>query len=402
MSNIINTNKPIKQYGKVSFIVLFLLIFAGPPFVIELFPGMSGWKMLYIIIYPLFFLYAVTKGISLSNSKFKNIIVMWIFAWVMYSIIHHDSVYISRCMVVMITFTVLSYIYSIGVERFCKYYIYLMLIFSILGTIAFLFFYFYHIPIIFEYENADGRTGVFLGLTCSNVYSETHRMFRYSGFFDEPGAMGLWGLLAILLNKLIFNNRKIEIILIVCLLFTFSIAYFISISLYLLLFVFKPKNIKIIIPFSIIIIGCLYFISKDSHLNDQLFGRLQYDKTTGTIEGNTRAEEQKNAEKVFKANPLFGVGATNAVVMGKNGNSINSNILSPFAKDGIVGVFVLYAPFLLTVWKQRGNNVAFKCLLVYSLSFFHRSIIVGVFDITMYLIFLDIVSRSGKNYLSTP
>ena len=395
MSNFIPSTISQKYNSKIGYILLFLLLFVGPPFVIEHFPGFPGWKVLYLLIYPLLFIYACKHRIKLFSNRFKRIIISWVLGWGMFAILHQDSIYISRCLIAIIVFTIVSFIYSIGTFRYVKYFIYLMLIFSIFGAISFFLYYFVGIHPLFEYENVDGRTGYCFGLTCSNVFSSI--FFRYSGYFDEPGAMGLWGLLAILLNKLTLNNRKIEITLIVCLLFTFSVGYFISVVAYILLIVIDFKNLKTIFLFGLLMSLCLVFISKDEQLSSKLFGRLQYDESTGTLTGNTRSDEQDQAKIIFLTNPLIGVGASEAEKMGQQGYSINSNVLSPLAKDGIIGVMILYFPFLLSLWRNRKNKVAFRCLLVYSLSFFHRPIIVGVFDLTMYLIFLEVIKYNTQN-----
>ena len=397
MGDLILSNISQKKNNKIGYLLLFLLIFVGPPFVIELFPGMPGWKVLYMMIYPLFFIYACKKRIILFNYRFKKTIILWIFVWILFALLHKDGVYVSRCFIALISYTVVSYIFGIGLDRFVKYFIYLILAFSIFGALSFFLYYTIGIEPLFEYVNVDERPGYCFGFTCTNVFSNL--FFRYSGYFDEPGAMGLWGLFAILLNKLTLDNKRIEIILIVCLFFTFSIGYFISIVVYVLLLVIDLKKIKTLIIFGLIISVSLVFIFNDEHLNNQLFGRMHYDETTGTLSGNTRAKEQDNAKKIFFEHPIMGIGASNAEKMGQQGNSINSNILSPLAKDGIIGVLTLYSPFFLSLWKNRRNKVAMKCLLVYSLSFFHRPIIVGVFDITMYLMFLEIVKYYSRSKL---
>ena len=62
---------------------------------------------------------------------------------------------------------------------------------------------------------------------------EAGRMLtRVNGFFDEPGAFAFWGMFALLFNKLMFDNKKLEIIIMVSLLFTFSAAYFVLLPIY--------------------------------------------------------------------------------------------------------------------------------------------------------------------------
>lgn len=386
-----------KKKYKLGYILVFFFLLVSPPFVFQLFPGMPSWQILYIIAFPPLVLYAVVNKFSLFHSKVRTVSTTWCLGWLFFLVFHQDSIYLSRIAMAVITGVVLSVILSLGVKKICKIYIYLITAMAIAGTIAFLVVFLFGISPVFSYENVDGKIGYCFGLSCTNSYLVYTNIFRYSGFFDEPGAMGLWGLYAILLNKLLFDNRKIEIILIFCLIFTFSIGFYVSIAIYLFLFYFNFKNKKMVLNLVVVFIGVSSFILSNETFYNMTIGRFAYDKSTGTIAGNNRDTQQENATKYFFENPLFGVGADNAVKMAELGIDINDNIMTPMAKDGLIGMLIIYFPFFGALMKKHKSKVARNCLWVFALTFFHRAVTFTVYNLVMYMILLMIINTVSKN-----
>ena len=384
-----------KKYN-LGYILVFLFLLVSPPFVFQLFPGMPSWQILYVIVFPPLVFYAIGHRFSLFRNEVCKMAIIWSFGWLFFLIYHQDSIYLSRIAMAIISAVVLSVILSLGVKKFCKIYIYLITAMAIAGTIAFFAVFLLGLSPIFSYENVDGKIGYCFGLSCTNAYLDYVNIFRYSGFFDEPGAMGLWGLYAILLNKLLFDNRKIEIILIFCLVFTFSIGFYVSIAVYLFLFYFNLKNKKTILILGVLFIGILSFMLSNESFYNMTIGRFAYDESTGTIAGNNRETQQKNATKYFFENPLLGVGADNAVKMAERGVDINDNIMTPFAKDGLIGMLLIYYPFFCALLKKHKNKVARNCLWIFALTFFHRAVTFTVYNLVMYIILLMIINTESK------
>lgn len=381
----------------LGYILVFLFLLVSPPFVFQLFPGMPSWQILYIIVFPPLVFYAIGHKLSLFHNRIRMITIIWCLGWLFFLIFHQDGIYLSRIAMAIISGVVLSLILSLGIKKFCKIYIFLITTMAVAGTIAFFVVFLFGLSPVFSYENVDGKIGYFFGLSCTNSYLEYTNIFRYSGFFDEPGAMGLWGLYAILLNKLLFDNKIIEIILIFCLIFTFSIGFYVSIALYLFLFYFNLKNKKMILSLVILFIGVFSFILSNDTFYRMTLGRFTYDKSTGTIVGNNRDTQQENATKYFFENPLLGVGAENAVKMAERGVDINDNIMTPFAKDGLIGMFLIYYPFFSACLKRHENKTARNCLWVFALTFFHRAVTFTVYNLVMYMILLMIINTVSKS-----
>lgn len=373
------------------FFQIFLFLLFSPPFVFELFPFMPGWKILNLVTFPPMVIFALAKKYRLLGNYERKLMLYWIGCWMVFAVIHIDSIYISRCLIAIISLITVSIINESGLRYFCKIFIYLMAAFSLLGALFFFVELFFHVNPLLEYENADGKTGYFFGITCTNAFNPMYYTIRYSGFFDEPGAMGLWGGIALILNRILFDNKRIELILIISLIFTFSLGYFATLVLYAIFFLIDKRMKKWIFPLVLLFGLSLFFIIQDDHLYNITFGRMVFDSATGTIEGNNRFEAQEYAKKYFAESPLFGIGAQYASDLNEKGISISDNIYSPLARDGIFGVIVIYLPFVICLLKSFRNKLALKCMVIFALSFFHRGVSFTTYHIVMYVVFLEVV-----------
>ena len=68
---------------------------------------------------------------------------------------------------------------------------------------------------IARFVNPDGRTAYNFIFTFTNsVYFLGGKyLIRYSSYFDEPGALAFYLTLALILNKSLMDNKKVEIVL---------------------------------------------------------------------------------------------------------------------------------------------------------------------------------------------
>lgn len=401
-------NKSNLKDHKIGFFLIFLFLLSGPPFVMELFPIMPGWKILYVCIFPLLLVYSKCKHYNLLDQRLIKYLIIWGGGWSVFWIVHLDSVYLSRVVIVLLSLITISIIIRLGLKQFCKYYVYLILTLSTLGTLCFFLVFFLHIRPLFEYINADGRPGYCFVISCTNMYNsftDIYGVFRYSGYFDEPGAMGLWGTFALLINKLILKNKKVEVLLIITLLFTFSLGFYATLVAYFILF-YSIKVAKRYKVYSLIIctIVC-YFIFTNNTINNLFFSRLKYDESTGTFAGNNRANQTELATYYFKENYLFGLGAKQTVELQKKGKDVNDNYMSTFAKEGVLGSIIQFLPIVIAFVRLRKNKEALKYLAIVCLSFMHREITFVTFNLTMYVIFIEALyiysKKTKKNIVTT-
>lgn len=136
--------------------------------------------------------------------------------------------------------------------------------------------------------------------------------FRFTSVFLEPGYIG--SLISFMLYAGSYNFKKwYNIVLLVCLILSFSLAgYLVSFIGYILFLLSARKNIKRILGFGILIyfvlLGTQYYNNGNNMMNELILSRLQYDKETG-LTGNNRSSQASDdifTRVVSSGNILFG------------------------------------------------------------------------------------------------
>jgi hypothetical protein len=195
---------------------------------------------------------------------------------------------------------------------------------------------------------------------------------RFSSVFLEPGYFSI--LLVILLYLNNFNLKKTQnIIFLIALFFTFSLAGWILGVFSFIASSFRNRRNKIL-TFLLISIGLISFYwffsiyeNGDNFVNQHIFSRLEYDKSTGTISGYNRTQE--NFDKWFEQdfinsqNILMGVDVRN--IFGETGN-VGWKVY--LANYGLVGIF-LYILFLYFAYYKNKNFLSLFLFILYILIF---------------------------------
>ncbi len=341
-----------------------LNIFLLPPSVVSILfplPGNSAITLLFMLCYVLYLL-------KLRSVTFLPNVINWccavqIAGWLFLCVYHADSSYITRITYLAATYIGLVCLRNIagGFLTFVKMYDTVILLMCIGGCLTFFGVFLFNMQPIRLYENLDTRTGYFFGLSCTNML--IGNIIRYSGFFDEPGAIAAWGMVALLYNRLVYKNIKFENILIIALVFTFSFAYYIQLFFFLILF--RIKKLSVIIALSgVVLIGVIGLNSlKDTEYHavyKLTVGRTE--KTdAGTFAGDNRSNLMENALKVFNQHKLLGLGATNSM----NANDyFGDNPVTPFAIDGIIGGLILYLPLLIMMMNAKTKTLKYVIIIL--------------------------------------
>ena len=202
--------------------------------------------------------------------------------------------------------------------------------------------------------------------------------FQYCGFFDEPGAMASWGMYALLFNRLFIKEKRLEYILIITLIATFSLGFYVQLVAYLLVFfvffIFNKKGIVGVFSFLsglAIIVSVLYSFEGTQYdeIYQKTIGRIETtldDSKSGGLAVGDREDLTINAQREFEANPIWGTTSQNV--------HFGNNIYEPLALYGIVGTFFIYFPFLYLffVSLRNGDLDLLKCFMIMLLGFTHR------------------------------
>ena len=340
-------------------LLITLMLLSAYPYVLSSLLGLPSeitMNLIFTVIMVLAFM--SMRGKSFLPSIIIISFVIQVCVWFMFSIIHNDSSYYTRFFFLFMTMiAILVLTKSRSLYKFGFLYNNIILVQSVLGAIAFILIYSGLLEPLLLFERGE-RIMAFYGLTCTNAFYGN--FIRVGGFFDEPGALASWGLFALVINKLIFDNRRIELVLSISLLFTFSAAYFVMIPLYYLFFYYKRikyfvMSLLIIIP--TIVVGFYYL--RDS----EMFMDLTMERFKDGEIRSKRTIYAEQSERIFKKNAIFGVGGRE---LEKYYEGTNDNQYEILAKDGIVGYFATYLPlFLLCGYFYKNKNILLGSILLF-------------------------------------
>ena len=361
-----------------------------------------GGSLLQLVFLVLYFILVVSVGGTINTKgAVWSCVVIQAIGLMLSFVVHGAGGYFLIGITMLLVLFMISYIdKTIGLRTFFEYYNKWILLMAIGGTALFVM-AFIGIPPIADYKNPvseiDTMSSWIIGFT--NTYrsmaGEIFSFVRYSGYFDEPGAMGYWGIYALVFNKLFYDNKKLEIALLILLLFTFSMGYFVQAFAYVFLF-YVMKRSKFRLPILIVIalaVTGIYF-TKNTEYSDiykASFGR--FERMTETTGSDVMIEDRRGyvteeAKKVFMQNPIMGVGAKEWAEM----PYMADNPYETLARDGIVGTLYWYMPYilLLILGLKRKDNVLLRLFLVLFLGFLHRpfQMTVLAFFVTYSLLYL--------------
>lgn len=224
--------------------------------------------------------------------------------------------------------------------------------------------------------------GFFIG--ASNIVKQlSHGVFiRISGFSDEPGALALIIINLIILNEFTYKSKAINFILLAAGIFTFSIAFVISIILiYLYWLIASKKKIVFVLTSGLLIIALISFYQffanqKVQNAVDAFFiSRFQADDTTFSIkgEGRIRSLYEGHSINAFMDNPFWGLGTEKAIRM----KATITNIVTELAMYGLFGFFLFYLPFYYLVLKNI-KRIEVLLLVILFINFLQRP---GIYEL---------------------
>lgn len=338
--------KAFKLFGLGSWIVAGMLLFSYP-YVFNVLLGLPEDRIIWILFFAMSLLVLSTSkqsGLGLPAILKYSMLIQGV-VWFAYSIIHDDTSYFTRLFLILFSYVIiLMLIRRKEVAKFAALNTYIFALQGVLGAVAFVLIYVGVLQAISIVQVSDDRFLSWFILTCSNsVYGN---FIRVGGYLDEPGALATWGIFALVINKFSINNKKIEILLLISLLFTFSAAYFIILPIYAI--AFYSSKIKHIIPITIgglvIVYLAFHFLGANSD-----FQTLTVDRFGDSGVESKREIYAEQAKRYYEQHKVFGVGGKNMALL----ESSNDNPYEILAKDGIVGYIATYLPLLFALLRYR-------------------------------------------------
>ena len=334
-----------------------MILVLANPFVLNCFLPMPPFTLLYPVMFVVFFFISQSgKGGLPREYKYITFIVALFFVFKF--IYHDDASYITRIFFLLLVAVILNcLIRKKQALRFIKANDFFLTVQAVLGGIAFILFFVGALQPLIEFRLPDLRPSYFFGLTCSNAL--VGNVMRPAGLFDEPGALAFWGVYCLLINKLVFDNKKIELLLIIGLMFTLSMAFYIEIVIYGLLFYTKGnKKIIYFVIGLLLAYGVILQMDENSEIYRETVGRFRLDKERG-FAGNSRHQSMEDAKKQWQLNPWMGAGGQN---MSEIDEYMADNPYETLATDGIMGTVILYLPFIWLFIACKNREV--RCALI--------------------------------------
>lgn len=372
----------IKDNWTLKMVIVLAMLLSCYPFVFNVMLGLGSESTIMVAFLLILFVLYISSKHSIEIPYFwKVCFLLQGMTWLLYSLIHSDSSYLTRIFMMFLTALSLQVlIRDRNLFCFAKNYNWIITIMAIAGVPIFFLFALGLTQPLQLYTNIDGRQFAYFGLTCSNAF--TAGICRVAGFFDEPGAFAFWGIYALILNKIYFNNRKLEILLMISLLSTLSAAYFVQLILYIVLFyASKAKNfIPVAIILGVVVFGTYKYLGE----NEQL-AYLTTERFEGGQIRSARVDMTKQTQKVFAESPIVGIGAKKFLEIGY----FDDNPYEIPAKDGIIGFIVTYLPLIYVTIKysRKDRNILWAGLILF-VGYMQRPFHINVLHFFMLYLFV--------------
>ena len=358
----------LKRIGYSNIIVVLMQLCMYPYLFFYFFGGPSHTEVA-VVFFVIILLFCIGKSNKRRrvHSAIASIMIIQSIVWLLYFVNYNDTSYLVRIFFISLTYLALLLLQKDdSVVSFSRLYSYIIAIQGVLGVLAFILIFASIIsPIATMSFNDYGDSYEFYGITFVKVH--IGNFARINGFFDEPGAFAFWGMFALIFNKLFFDNRKLEIIIIISLLVTFSSAYFILLPIYFLWF--YGNRIKSMLLLLIVLAPLLFFSAKFLSSNE---GFLKYtvERFQGGEIESTRFDQAEYTKKIFVKSPIFGIGAEN--LDGTFGTMSSDNPYEILAKDGIFGLIITYLPLFYIAIRFGRRKDILGPIIILSLNYMQR------------------------------
>lgn len=205
-----------------------------------------------------------------------------------------------------------------------------------------------------------------------NTYDFGILIDRFNGYFLEPGHQALTSTFLLLANGFKFKNNPYNIILLICVVFSFSLAGYILLLLgWGLLYVNNLRRAALVGgSLAVVVIAALTINQGDNAVNELIVSRLEYDETKG-IKGNNRYFNNTDFvyERASKQEPIMTGVRKNINMELVSGAGYKIYVI----KYGWIGVLFVALFYLSLIPSNTNKKYAFTFFLVLSVCFIQRA-----------------------------
>lgn len=224
--------------------------------------------------------------------------------------------------------------------------------------------------------------------------------YRFHAVFCEPGHLGMVIALLLYANKFKFDNKnKYTVILLIGLIFTFSLAAYVLCVLGFLLTKFQ-KKISILHVFTLSLISFLFIHIAQSYnngknlINELILERLEFDEERG-ISGNNRVNygAQISFLTLTPNELLHGIGKENTEDLGASGPGFQVFIM----RYGAISYLIIFLFYLFSGLSTDNKKEVFGYIFLFYLLLLQRSYPYWMAFTFIYIAITRIKSNENRN-----
>ncbi|MDC0235088.1 hypothetical protein OAK09_01955 [Candidatus Marinimicrobia bacterium] len=363
--------------------LIVLITFCSDPFIWYTAFGLND-RIMSVLLMSFSFIYLIKKQVFMGHRDY-----LWIGSWILVFLYIniHGSLLIDTTQIVqsygylfkMLFLVVVIYAVKNDFQKLLHFFFKVNIVIIYASVVLFfLLILGIELPSI---EFSQGTSGVLLdsnrlyplGVVMDKAHFGNITFIRIGGLTDEPGQLALLITWLLILNEFTLKSKSYRKSLIFCGIFTFSLAFLVSIILFGIYFLVvklnRPvlilKNVALLL-ISIFIVYSLLGDTPRTYLNNKIFSRLVVTSNQGTlIAGDNRTGSYKHDYERLKSidHLWFGLGVSEAQRKGF-GNE--------FATYGLISYFTRYIPiFLLLILNSKSIKIGL--LLIITVNFLQRT-----------------------------
>ena len=172
----------IRPYLNFRYFLYFFSFIAGWPCVFYLMGWLPHYTVNYVLLFVMAMSYVIIRKCGQFDKPINDLILIQVFGWIFFSLIHMDTSYYTRIILLLTTFAILRIQQDEGGSLdFCKTYDVWLVVQAISGTIGILLVLGGLLQPIFKFVEMDMRPGYFFGLFPKTPRLPAHHKIRHYG-----------------------------------------------------------------------------------------------------------------------------------------------------------------------------------------------------------------------------
>ncbi len=407
-------NKISDKHSFFALVLLWLAFTSAAPFTFIQIPYHPHKYLIAFILVVFLLALAIKRHFKIGDKSILTLLAIQAVYFLFAAIFHEDVAFVALfTQAIAISITYLFTVNFVKFDLLVKSIVFLTCCMAVLGFIGFFLGYFNVISPMVEYKNPDGRTLYNYVLTFSNLvmFLDGAQIIRVAGYFDEPGTFAFYLIHALILNKLYVDSKRAEMIIIVGGLVTLSMAFFVSIFLYMIFFYIRIKKV---FPATLILlaVGSFAYVVLDHGPGGGALGKVyemtferfeQGDNEERFVSGDSRTEDIVIGIEMIKEKPFLGYGLT--YIKEETSYGLHT-IVGPAVTQGIIGMAILFLHVLnicrVTYFSSKISVVRIDqmlCVGILLLNYIQRPFIFNFFTYFILIcIFLIVKNQPSRNW----